>query len=129
MPLNGSELRKLHQAILSGFNGSELEQLVRFDLNQRLENITSPGPLPAVVNSLVAWAEQQGVTRELIEAVRRARPNNTGIQADTGKLLAGTVGAAPESDKGAIDGPRRARLRSALIDQFFEPLRPGDAGR
>jgi hypothetical protein len=122
MPLSGDQARKLHAAILSGFSGPDLEQVLRFDLNERLDNITGSGPLSAVVMNLITWAEQNGKTDDLVRAVQRARPNNNEIQAAAKSILSPTPSAVPKPGATKLDGTQRSRMRSALIDQF--PTRP-----
>jgi hypothetical protein len=120
MTLNGQQLLKLQNAILSGFNASDLEQLVRFELNERLDSLVAThGAFTNVVFELIQWAETRGRTAELIRALQRARPNNADIQAAAAELLPSpTTGQQPASGTARLDGPRRARLRAALIDQF-----------
>jgi hypothetical protein len=54
----------------------------------------------------------------LIRAIQRARPNNPEITAVANELLPPTAGTPPASGTAKLDGPRRARLRAALLDQF-----------
>ncbi len=113
--LNGKQGKLLRDAILSAYSSADLEQLVQFDLNERLEGIVGPGSLSEVVFKLIQWAEAHGQTTQLLRALRDNRPNNAEIQAVAKELLprdAVPVGDAP------LDGPRRSRLRAALLDQF-----------
>jgi len=120
MALNGEQLQKLHSAILSGFSGSDLEQLIRFELNERLDSLVATNSaFSNVVFNLIKWAESTGRTPELIRAVQRARPNNAEIRASAAELLpAPPAGHQAASGTAKLDGPRRARLRAALLDQF-----------
>src|SRR5690348_2846033 len=87
MPLTGDQARQLHDATLSAFSRADLEQLVRFDLDERLENITPNVSLPTAVFDLIQWAERQGRTEDLIRAVKRARPSVRETQSVTQSLL------------------------------------------
>jgi hypothetical protein len=98
MPLNGNQARKLHDAIVSAFSISDLEALVRFELNESLEKITPGGSLDSVALKLIQWAEERGRTSELIDAVRRARPSNQELQSAVDSLLSPGQAAAPQQD-------------------------------
>src|SRR5262245_12790970 len=119
MALSADQTKKLHAAILAGFSGNDLEQLVRFELNERLDNLVRPGALTDVVLGLIDWADKQGRVEELVQAVQRARPANKEFQRLAGAVIAPAVGEAKPLDGAApLDGPRRARLRAVLLDQF-----------
>jgi hypothetical protein len=118
-----AQLQKLQAAILSGFSGPDLEQLVRFEMDERLDALVSAGPLRDVAFNLIEWAERVGRVDDLVRALGRARPNNREVQAVVAELLPPAAPAAPGSGPASLDGPRRARLRAALLDQF--PTRSG----
>jgi hypothetical protein len=92
-----------------------LAQLVKFELNETLENIVPKGPLSNVALELVEWAERQGRTAELIGAAVATRPNNPEVAA-LAQLLQPVAAAPPPA---ASDLQRR--LRAALLDQFPRP--------
>jgi hypothetical protein len=85
--LTGAQEQQLRDAILSGFNHSELRELVRFLMIEILERITSNGPSSSVVLELIHWAQRHGRTEELILAVKEARPNNPAIDRIAATLL------------------------------------------
>jgi hypothetical protein len=118
MALTGAQAKKLSQAILSAFSGDDLEQLVRFDLNERLDNIVPAGPLSTVVLRLIEWAENNGATQEFLQAIQRARPNNQNVQSVVKELAVPATGGKPPPGTAPLDGPRKARLRAVLLDQF-----------
>jgi hypothetical protein len=116
MPLTGDQVRRLHEAIVSDFSRPEMERLVRFGLAERLDEISPEGPLDMVVLELIQWAERQGRTEDLIQAVRRALPNNQMIQAIAEELL--------NADERSLGRPgsrslsqRADRSRSAMIEK------------
>jgi hypothetical protein len=96
--LTGAQEQQLHAAILSGFDSSELRELVQFQMNERLERITSNGPLATVVLELIDWAGRQGRTEELVRAVQGARPDNRVIQS-VAALLPGAVWTKAKSQQ------------------------------
>jgi hypothetical protein len=118
MPLTGDHFQKLHDAILSAFSGADLEQLLRFDLNTRLDNIVPKAPMSEIVFRLIEWAEQRGRTEELVRALQRARPHNKEIQAVTQSFVSPPRAPAKRPGKVRPDGAFRAWLRETLIDQF-----------
>jgi hypothetical protein len=121
MRLTGEQAKELHDAILSGFGGSDLDALVRFDLNERLDSVVGNGPLGSVVFSLIEWAERNGRIEDLIQAVQRARPHNTTIQDVARSLSARSSEPTPRPGTARLDGAYRARLRAALVEQFPTP--------
>jgi hypothetical protein len=117
MALSGNEARKLYDAIVSAFSISDLEALVRFELNESLEKITPAGSLGAVVLRLIQWAEERGRTEELIRAVQRARPTNKELQSAAKSLLSPGQAGVPQQDNLALvpDTPWTARSRNLAI--------------
>jgi hypothetical protein len=110
MPLTGDQARQLHDAILSAFSRSDLEQLIRHELNEGLDAIAGSGPLSEVVFELILWADQRGRTEELIRAVQRARPVNPEIQSAAAVLLASLEVSTPHA--GPVATPQSAnRIR------------------
>lgn len=120
MPLTGQQVKTLRDAIVSAYNGSDLEQLMRFELNERLDNLVSTNaPLPQIVLDLINWAEMNGRTPDLVAALRRTRPKNSQIQTVANDLFPQTpAGVAAVAGSAQLDGPRRARLRAVLLEQF-----------
>src|SRR5262245_24880054 len=82
---------ELHHGLVSAFNEDELKQMlrVRFDIN--LDDLTSRGPLPSRVFSVIEAAERAGWLQALVEAAYRERPRNARI-----KSLYERVGLAPQ---------------------------------
>src|SRR6516162_1843876 len=87
MELTGPQVKELRDAILSGFRLSELKQLVRIDLDQMLDQITTDTDMSTVVFELIQWAGRGGRTAELIRAVKKNRSNNPKIQEVAKSLL------------------------------------------
>jgi hypothetical protein len=87
MPLTGPQRKLLHDAVLPVFKVSDLKQLVRFELDKDLDEITTDPNKSTVLFELIEWAEQYGRTPELIRAVQKARPRNEAIHSVASKLL------------------------------------------
>jgi hypothetical protein len=88
MTLTGVHKKLLKNAILSGFNKEALEELVRFDLDERLDAIVPiDSETSTIVFRLIEWAEQHGKMKKLIPAVQAARPDNQVLQSVARELL------------------------------------------
>lgn len=82
------QLKQLQEAILHAFTEDDLRQVVFFEFGQNLTAHVGKGPFKTVVFDVLTWTEREGRTRDLVEAVRKARPENEKVQAVTGELLA-----------------------------------------
>jgi Effector-associated domain 1/Carboxypeptidase regulatory-like domain len=105
MPLTGDQAEALREAILSGFNRRDLEELVRFGLGMSLEHITSDQSLKTAAIELIQWAEGHGRTDDLIRAVRSARPQNDEMQSVTASVLPAVELHTPNEDEPIASGP------------------------
>lgn len=78
MTLNGKDLEELIDAIISAYpRESDLEKIVRFDLNENLSQISSGDNYDNLVFNLITqWAEPQGKLDDLIKASHKRNPNN-----------------------------------------------------
>jgi hypothetical protein len=104
--LNGPQKEQLRDAIVSGFRRSDLEQFTTLELDQALDNIAPPGvPLEYAAFSLIEWAENRGMTEQLLLALREGRPRNAEIQAVTRELL-----PAPSLSEEELRGHRTPRV-------------------
>jgi NAD(P)-dependent dehydrogenase (short-subunit alcohol dehydrogenase family) len=63
------QMEQLQKAVVKAFTKDDLRQLVQFKLGQDLDEIVKEGPFKAVVFELLRWAEREGQTRTLVEAV------------------------------------------------------------
>jgi hypothetical protein len=112
--LTGDQAERLHEAILSAFDDAELRKLVRFRMNDRLEEITSSNSLDTVVFDLIGWAERHGRAKELIKAVQRARPDNPTIQAVAYSLL----GVAWSKAKSSHEIAKAREIRESAMQKL-----------
>ncbi len=63
MPLTGEQVGRLQAAILSAFSLADLDQLIRIDLNENREAISTGDSLSDVVFALIVWAEKHSRTQ------------------------------------------------------------------
>ncbi|MFN8469742.1 MAG: effector-associated domain EAD1-containing protein [Caldilineaceae bacterium] len=59
---------------------ASLSQMVRKELNENLEEITTADDLRTIVFSLIAWAEQTSRIEDLVRGAFRANPSNLALQ-------------------------------------------------
>jgi hypothetical protein len=112
--LSGQEVKRVQQALLSGFSYDAVRELVLFELDTALENVVPPGSMQSVTLALVAWTEQTGLTERLIKAAMAARPHNSDV-ASLCELLSAAPAAA---DPNLTAADQQRRLRGLLLDQF-----------
>mgnify|MGYP001821761860 CR=1 FL=1 len=76
MTANKRQLQEVHTAIAGAFDRAELDQLVRYELDARLDLIAGPGNLSQVIHELIKWADREGRLDELVAAAYSAKPRN-----------------------------------------------------
>src|SRR5579883_845708 len=82
------QLKKLRDAIIEAFlSKSSLKQLLFFELNKNLDEIAPESNLQDVVFTLIQAARAEGWLGELVEAARKERPGNKGLQEIAQELL------------------------------------------
>ena len=89
MSLSGEDFKKLQDAILQAYpNKSDLEQMVRFYLDENLDAIARGQTTTEIIYSLINdWVEPQGKLQDLLIAVLKDRPNKLDLQETLDKLL------------------------------------------
>ena len=60
MALTGQQLKALRNALVDAFNPTSFEQMLRFELNKKVENIAGSGPLNIVTYRVIDAAEMEG---------------------------------------------------------------------
>jgi hypothetical protein len=116
--MTAEQMKKLQDALLAGFNQAELEQLVRFELGEKLSVRVGPGALSDVVFRLIEWAQRTGRGLDLIRAARKANPGNAEIQAVATELLPQPTGpgaAAPHGEHPLHRFPRGCLVPFDLV--------------
>lgn len=92
--LTGKQYKTLYNALQGAFDYDKLQRLLRFELDQSLDQIASKYEnMENVLFNVIGWAERQGRIAELIAAVKEARPQHQAIQA-----LPTTFGTTSASD-------------------------------
>lgn len=95
MELTGEQFRQLREALQRAFlNRAKLKQLLREELNVRLDEVVGGSNLTETVAELVDWAEAEGRLVELVSAAIRRNPGNLRL-----RLFVESFGIAPSPAK------------------------------
>src|SRR5690348_9048320 len=113
MPLTPTQRKQLQTALLDAFRSrEELARVVRYGIDQNLNDITAPGPLVDVVFGLIDWAESHDTLDALIKEAREENPGNRLL-----KEFATDYAAAPQPPalQPAPADPAPAQLVGAAV--------------
>ena len=91
--LTGEQLQALWQALLDGYTESTLAQLVRFQLNERLDTIAPGETFADRVYHLIDWADRMGRLPLLIAKAQAGNPGNQGLRQVALEILGEAVEA------------------------------------
>jgi hypothetical protein len=102
MNLFGEQRKRLRDALISAFpERSSLEQLLDFELDKKLNTITSDSNLQTVVYQLIQTAESQGWVVKLVSAARQVNPGNSDLKAIAAELLTTATNNDNSTDYGS----------------------------
>jgi hypothetical protein len=79
--LTGAQYRDFQNALLSAFDGNELRQMVRIELDENLDAIAGGNDLRTVVFNLIDWARRTGRLGALMGAALNANPTSPELRA------------------------------------------------
>jgi tetratricopeptide (TPR) repeat protein len=80
MKLNGKQFEAISKSLLDAFNLDSLKAMVRIQLEEQLEQIARPGPLPKVVHDMIEWAEKKDRVQQLIDGAYTSSRSNRMLQ-------------------------------------------------
>lgn len=112
---SGEQVQEIWQALLDGYSASTLPQFVRFQLNERLDEIAGGENFQDRVYNLVDWAERTG---RLAELLAKAQANNSGNKHlyQAAKEILGQaeepVAVEPPTEEPAAQKPKESQRRS-----------------
>jgi hypothetical protein len=109
--LTGKQYEDFWNALCDAYNRNELERMVQFRLDRRLDQITPPGTFEAVVFELVGWAQRNDLHLELLRYARESRPRHSGLIA-----LARQLGGAPQGTPGKAELERVIHGTNSFLD-------------
>lgn len=119
MRLDKNQFTQAQSALLGGFDRDDLRLMVRLQLDEDLDTITSNDELDVLVFNLLTWAEREDRLSDLIQGALAANPGNRELQhlaEDYGKwqednlLSAGTqqkAALSAHSDPASVESRRR----------------------
>jgi formylglycine-generating enzyme required for sulfatase activity len=118
MPLTGPQHRQIQDALLAAFDEAGLRRLVRFELDEDLDQVTPPGDMTQRAYNLVAWADKQGCIPALIAGALKQNPGNADLQALAAAAASWHLEPAAEPEaKPPYQG--LAYFDVADVDRFF----------
>ncbi len=80
MALTGRQFRELSEALNEAFPTYDVLRIfLRTEMDLRLENISNPDAMPVVLYEVLQYTDSTNRTENLVEAARRARPENAGL--------------------------------------------------
>ena len=96
--LNGKQVEQVCAVLIDAFSLDDLRQLVRFELDQRLDVIVATDrPLNQVVFDLVDWADANDLLVRLLAAAAAQRPDHQRLAQLAGELAAQQPGTGAEA--------------------------------
>ncbi|WP_315776690.1 MULTISPECIES: trypsin-like peptidase domain-containing protein [unclassified Bradyrhizobium] len=106
----GIDFGEFQEALVAAFNPRELEMMVRVRLNERLEDIVTPGPNNYVAFQLIDWAERKGATIvvDLARAAYLTKPDHEKIRRLYEKFGMAPTMSVQNAGKSVTAAPERA---------------------
>ena len=76
----GVTLAEVRDAIVDSYTNADLQEVLRTEMDVRLDDEIGPGPFRHRVFELIEWAERQGLDVELVRVTARGRPKKPPMQ-------------------------------------------------
>lgn len=122
MSLTGQQYRKFSEALRDAFDYNELQRMLRFGLDKRIQDISLGSDFQSVVFDLIGEAERQGWTLELLDAARRAVPKNSKLMLFANSLgLSAHIVYTDEQGQESAGSITKSALQR-MIDQANSPV-------
>ena len=104
--LTGPQMGQLQRVMLDAYNQQDLESLLLFRLDRRLDQIaSSSGNLSTATLEVIQAANREGWIADLLRAVGEERPNLLPLQATVAELLASSESTPTEATSAASTPP------------------------
>ena len=114
--LNAQQKQELYEAIVSAFEDrNELERMVYFRLDMKLNLITPNPDFKHSVFELIDWANREGRIDDLIAGARAFKPENPDL-----RNFAERLESATSDNSGKVDVSNRAGVRGSITG--IEPV-------
>jgi len=125
--LTGEQIQALWQALLDGYTPSTLAQLVRFQLNERLDAIAGGDNFSDRVYHLIDWAERTGQLPLLVAKAQAGNPGNPQLRQVALAILGKAVDPPTvASTSSATEQPTASRTTEAKPVSTPPPASPID---
>lgn len=97
--LDSKQFEALHKVVTGAFTVPDLRQLVKFYLDEDLDNILNPNASASnVVFELIHWTERTGRTRKFVDAICEKNPGNPDVAALRTSLFTSDADVKPGDD-------------------------------
>jgi len=117
---------RLHRVTRDAYDRDSLEQLLKFRLGQRLDQITPAGsPFDTVVFQLILWADRDGRLLELAQAVAEGRPGRPDVALLLTDMEAAAASASPPpgGERLQAAGPEGVLEGVAALARAYERIK------
>ena len=109
--LTGKQYEDFWRALCDAYKQNDLEKMLEFRLEKRLDHITGPGNFQDVVFELIDVARREGWHLDLLRAARESNPRHSGLVA-----VARQLGAAPGGTPGKAELERTIEATNSFLD-------------
>jgi len=111
--------KKLRDALISAFPERPLlEQLLDFELDKKLNQITPDSNLQTVVYKLIERAQAEEWLLDLVHAARRENPGNSQLKAIALELLSPETSSIPKSSPSVSATVTQSKQEQSIEDSF-----------
>jgi hypothetical protein len=93
--LDGPQLKRCHEALMSAFDQAGLERMVKFEMNEDLDAIAGGDTLTARIFELLEWAQRHGRLTELLQGAINTVPGNPKLKPFIASLLSAVRPGSP----------------------------------
>lgn len=100
MSLSGQQFKALRDALLDAFDAASFAEMLRFELDRKVEHLAGNGRLRSVAFEVINAAEQQGWILDLVRGARIANPRNPSLYKLAEMFELASTRALAQSDLG-----------------------------
>ena len=116
---SGHQLKQLQLALIGAFpSKSSLEQLLCFELERSLNEITKDSDLQEIVFNLIQTAKAQGWLLDLVRAASKKNPGNSELAAIALELLSPETSSIPKSSPSVSVTVTQSKQEQSIENSF-----------
>ena len=121
--LTGKQVERICTALGDAYTLDDLRQLVRYELNQRLDKIVNTNSaFNKVVFDLVDWAEANDAVVPLVAAAAKSRPNDAALAQLAAEISAAQSQRTDQGTLQRIDLDQQLRREWPYRRLMLEPI-------